>query len=288
MGMNISGIYDRDWVDLDWSPWQSLRPTQDSQTGLPTVSGLYRVRHAELDGLVYIGETGRSIRGRIGALRNGIYEKEMPYRDPHTASPCLWAIVDRYGPALQVSVTTPPEASSKQQRKAMEDGLIAIHRRESGESPTANFARMIPGYKQSSYRKDGVIGGLLGHDGSEANAEPGIGPLDWENPQNLRSGNWMGLNWSPAEALGEAYDIPPQPGLYRIWDPDRPSPLEYVGETANLKSRLYRHRRNREKHLQYNYVEWAELDAKHKREEAETDLLGAHWLAVGKSPRDQY
>ena len=94
--------------------------------------GLYRVRHGKFKEIAYIGETEWSIRGQVRALASGIFDGEMPYRDPHTASPCVWAIVDRYGPHLQleVSVTTPPEAIDKQSRKAMEDALLALHRHE--------------------------------------------------------------------------------------------------------------------------------------------------------------
>lgn len=286
--MNETGIYDRDWLALEWTPWKSLRREAGTITNLSTKPGLYRVRHDEIGGLVYIGETGRGIRERVRSLAGGIFEGEMPYRDPHTASPCLWAIVDRYGPDLEVSVTTPAVAQDKQERKAMEDALIALHRHEEGESPTANFARMIPGYKQSSYRADGVVGGPLTDGESEPHVEDGIGPLPWEDPDEPTSATWMGLDWSTPEPLSEAYGLPDHAGVYRIWHSDDSPPLEYIGETANLKSRLYSHRRSRDQELVYSYVARLKLEAKHKREEAETDLLGAHWFAFRQASRDQY
>jgi hypothetical protein len=40
---------------------------------------------------MYIGQTGRSLRERINDLiRNSILER-MPFNDPHTAAPNLWA-----------------------------------------------------------------------------------------------------------------------------------------------------------------------------------------------------
>lgn len=103
----------------------------------------------------------------------------MPYRDPHTAAPCLWAVQQEYGKKLKVSVTAPPLAEGKQSRKAFEDALIAVYRREMGESPTANFGRIIDGYKQSTSRSGGECGGLLDPGETESNAEKGVDPLDW-------------------------------------------------------------------------------------------------------------
>lgn len=286
--MNETDVEAPDWLGLDWSRWGSLGPENDFIAQFSTDEGLYRVRHDDLDELVYIGETGRSTRGRVRALARGVFDGEMPYRDPHTASPCLWAIVDKYGPELEISVATPPEAKDKQQRKAIEDALIALHRREYGSSPTANFARIIPGYKHSSYGKDGIVGGPLEEGEEEPHAKPGIEPPSWENSEQLTGDSWMGLNWTSPNPLSEAFGLPSEAGLYRIWDPDEAPPLEYIGETANLKSRLYRHRRNRSPDLWFSYVRFPELDANHKRHEVESDLLGSHWLACGESPRDQY
>ena len=247
--MNTTDVEASDWLDLSWSLWGSLGPNNGFISRLSTNEGLYRVRHEDLPGLVYIGETGRSIRDRVRALASGIFGGEMPYRDPHTASPCLWAIVDAYGPQLEVSVATPAVAAVKQSRKAMEDALIALHRREFGSSPTANFARIIPGYQQSSYRKGGLVGGSLAEDEAEPHAEPGIEPPSWERAEGLTSDLWMGLEWTPPAPLSETFGLPSKAGVYRFWDPGAVPPLEYIGETANLKSRLYAHRRNRSANL---------------------------------------
>jgi len=49
--------------------------------------------------------------------------------------------------------------------------------------------------------------------------------------------------------------IPTDDGLYRIWREGEAPPLEYIGQSSNLKSRLYRHRRNRHEALLFSYSE---------------------------------
>jgi hypothetical protein len=88
-----------DWMGFDWSPWLSLNPAKGKLSQISTNPGIYRVRHIERDGLTYIGQTGRSLRGRLRALA-GCYNEEMPYTDPHVAAPSLWAVRQEYGPAF--------------------------------------------------------------------------------------------------------------------------------------------------------------------------------------------
>jgi hypothetical protein len=286
--VNEAGIYDSDWLGFDWSPWLSLHPDGEELDVLSTDPSLYRLRHETYEGLIYIGETGRSLRGRLRALVRGVFDDEMPFSDPHTASPSLWAIVDRHGPGFEVSGTTPPEAEDKQQRKAIEDALIALHRRESNTNLIGNFGRMPPGYNKSKQRSSGIRGGRSDDD-SHRSFREGVDPLPWTNPTGVTESDWMGLAWSPPEPLSESRgSIPDDSGLYRIWDPDDAPPLEYIGETVTLSNRLNRHRRNRDENLHFSYVVRPELDEKFKLSQVESELLGAHWLACKTAPRDQY
>ncbi|SDN40209.1 hypothetical protein SAMN05192554_13314 [Haloarchaeobius iranensis] len=213
----------------------------------------------------------------------------MPFRDPHTAAPCLWAIRDRDGPDLEISWTTPDRATEKQPRKGIEAALIALHRREIGHSPTANFGRIIEGYKQSGYSSDGFVGGPLSEDETEPNTEPGVGPLEWTDHERPLSTDWMGLDWTEPEPLDEvSTDTPTTDGLYRLWNAGDPEPLTYIGESSNLKSRLYSHRRERDGELQYSYTVLDEHNAQHKRQEVETELIGAHWVSYECAPVDQF
>lgn len=99
----------------------------------------------------------------------------------------------------------------------------------------------------------------------------------------------MGLDWRVPEPLSEAsQQIPKESGLYRLWDPDEPLPREYIGQSANLRNRLYRHRRKRDGDLRFSFAPLPEHDAEHKLQEVETELLGAHWLACESAPTDQF
>lgn len=286
--MTLTDYEAEDWFGLDWTGWIQLNPTNEHLSHIPSSAGLYRVRHPDKGGLEYIGETART-RGRVRALARETHRDLMPYRDPHTAAPCLWAVRDATGPGLEISVATPEWAEKAQRRKGLEAALIAVHRRETGESPTANFGRIIPGYEQSSYSKGEVRGGPLDSDESETNAEPGVGPLPWKQTDNVTARDWMGLDWSEPFRLRDRLNVsPPDTGLYRIWHDDQAPPLAYVGESSGLPRRLYNHEKDFGGDVLASFVARPDLDAQHKRLEIETELIGAHYLAHDKPPVDQF
>jgi hypothetical protein len=88
--------------ELDWSDWVPLEGAR-SDTAVPKLPGLYRIRSVETGRILYIGQTGRSLKERMGALK-GVYGDEMPYNDPHTAGPALWAHRIETGETFEVSV----------------------------------------------------------------------------------------------------------------------------------------------------------------------------------------
>jgi len=185
------------------------------------------------------------------------------------------------------SIATPDSAEDTQHRKGLEAALIAVYRRETGESPTANFGRIIEGYKQSSYSRDEVRGGPLGPNESKPNAEPGVGPLPWENTEDVTAPDWMGLDWSKPFQLRDRLDVsPPDTGLYRIWS-DGP-PLTYIGESSDLPGRLYSHEKEYGSDALVSYAARPDLDAQHKRLETETELIGAHFLTHSHPPSNQF
>ncbi|MEA5543101.1 hypothetical protein VB834_29140 [Limnoraphis robusta Tam1] len=88
-----------------WFQWQPLKDCWKDKR-IPNVRGIYRIRRIGRSDLDYIGQTGkgnRNLRKRLSEL-NSIYKPEMPYRDPHTAGPALWALRDRLGCQFEVSI----------------------------------------------------------------------------------------------------------------------------------------------------------------------------------------
>lgn len=288
--MTRTDFYALDWFGLDWSDWKSLNA--DSFSEIPKQPGIYRIRHQnpERDFLEYIGESGDT-RRRLQSLARGTFADEMPYRDPHTAAPCLWAIRDKIGPQLEYSFTTASNLEGEQHRKGTEDALIALHRRETNQSPTANFGRMIEGYKQSSYsyNEPAYKGGPLEPDEKESNTASGVAPPEWQNWRSPLDDRWMGLDWSEPYLLEDRLNAnPPENGVYRIWYRNNSLPLAYIGESSSIPNRLYKHEQTFGEKALFAYAERIELDASHMRQEIETDLIGAHYLTEGKSPIAQF
>src|SRR5262245_50121838 len=78
---------------LAWSPWVGHLGCWRGDT-IPDEPGVYRIRRVGQDCLDYIGQTGvggMTLRKRLG-MQRGVYAAEMPYTDPHTAAPALWAM----------------------------------------------------------------------------------------------------------------------------------------------------------------------------------------------------
>ena len=75
---------------------------------MPAEPGLYRVRLvAGAEELAHIGQTGRSLRGRLGQL-NVAYRPDVPFNDPRTVAPALWALLHRDHCDFEASVTEVP------------------------------------------------------------------------------------------------------------------------------------------------------------------------------------
>jgi hypothetical protein len=87
------GSLDEGWCGLSWTPWTPLERQAVRHT-TPTLPGIYRVRRdtEELQRLVYVGQTGRTLRERLLALAAGTNGEDCPFNDPHTAAPHLWLL----------------------------------------------------------------------------------------------------------------------------------------------------------------------------------------------------
>jgi hypothetical protein len=126
---------------LRWGLWRRLA-TASRDPEIPHLPGLYRIRRVGRDDLDYFGQTGQgtmTLRKRLSLLR-GVYGEIMPYRDPHTAGPALWALNHQTGDDFEVSVV--PVAGSTPWRKGLEALAIALYRQRHSRSPTIEFGRM--------------------------------------------------------------------------------------------------------------------------------------------------
>lgn len=80
------------WCNLTWTEWIPFSATKQVWIRIPREPGLYRIRPVGKEYLVYIGETRRTLRERLHTLRIELSKAEqMPWSDPHTEAPALWA-----------------------------------------------------------------------------------------------------------------------------------------------------------------------------------------------------
>jgi len=256
---------------------------------------LYRVRRRmnepEID---YIGQTGASLRSRLGQL-NVLYRAEMAYNDPHTAAPALWALRDRDACDFEVSVTEAP--GTPQNRKALETVAITLYRSQHGQSPLANFGGMPAGYRKSTGNNKKLVASGRRVRGGPDPAAPRTAdsaPLAGELGGDPQSADWMSWQWSPWTPA--AWKHTECTGLYRVRS-RRHTGLVYVGQ-GKVSSRIRAHlaKAAREGHRQAVHfsgdveASWVPVPCVAARNllEHENDLIAAHVLALGYAPAAQF
>ena len=270
--------------------------------GVPVEAGLYRIRRVGIDGWDYIGQTGTgrmNLRLRMRMLR-GIYADQMPYRDPHTAGPGLWALRRELGASFEVSFC--PVRGETPWRKALEAVSIALHRQRYARSPTLNFGRMPAGYRMSSGNNARLVAAGKRFRGgpwdavtdAQAPGEPPVGPLD----PDTACATWCGHDWCDwAHLTADAIKaVATGLGIYRI--KGRDGSLTYIGE-GSLRQRLLTHAAKlatpspqgtalaNSAPLMFSTVlgpDWL----RHQRLELETDLIAAYVLAARQPPAAQF
>jgi hypothetical protein len=272
--------------DSIWTPWQ---PLEKSWLGsrLPTHPGLYRIRLVEEENgrMAYIGQSGRSLKERIAALRS-IYSDRMPYKAPHTAGPALWAWrqVIPHAP-LEVSVAPLPELPLVL-RLGLECLALARYRQHGHGSPLCQFGRMPTGYAPSSGNDARLVVAGKRIRGGATSLQldchlPGIapaGPLTGDP----HARDWCGHQWSPWIPLRTLRPVGEE-GLYRLCIPDL-DPLVFLGQ-GKLAERL--------KHLplaEQVACSWVSNSrwSVHQRLELVTDMIGAHLLTTATIPLWQF
>lgn len=203
--------------EVSWSDWVSLLPTQDLNC-IPDEPGLCRVAHSKTSGIHYIGHADEDLRQRARRLGYEMKKDEMPFRDPHTAAPCLWAMKDDIGGRYFISWLSGAEEPPLRVLKA---AYIFQCRLILGQSPTANFGRMYSGYSQSSNRESGIQGerdpGLI------RDRIIGCPERPLENWHDVTADEWLGISWSSPRPFksdrfgGLSYVFPEQEGVFRVW-----------------------------------------------------------------------
>jgi len=242
------------------------------------------------------------LRQRLGML-SGVFGDVMPYNDPHTAGPALWAQRQIEKCEYEASVTVMPNLSTPI-RKGLECVAIARHRQTHGRSPTFNFGRMPLGYSKSTGNNRALAesgkrrrGGVT--DETLACHLPGRGP---EGPIVGDGGleRLLALNWSTWRAVGQCLDelTGDEVGLYLLKRRGAEK-LLYIGE-GKIRNRVAAHVKKGAKpehpqafafteplDVELSFIRRGDL-AKHQLLEVENDLIAAHVLQTGGVPAAQF
>ncbi|MGA2105506.1 MAG: hypothetical protein ABSG06_08970 [Methanoregula sp.] len=281
--------FDPDWCSLPWSPWIPFTAERYAFRDIPREAGLYRIRPVGKDFLMYIGETRRPVHERLSELRLVLNRAgKMPWNDPYTVAPSLWAWQDAEGFAYECSGA--PLDAAINGRKGMESFLLYRYRQERGESPLCNFGRFHPRYRRSTNRKENLRGGKLevNHKDNPAGG-PSYPPLSPTGKPG--DPDWMGLSWSNSEPLApEKTSLAPAgPGLYVLIDAGSQEVI-YIGQSGNCADRLLDHSRKswdgKELAFSFHGVEKPVLP--HQLKERENDLIGHFFELYRKAPEYQF
>jgi hypothetical protein len=155
-----------DWCRLSWTEWQPFSNALLFKE-LPTNPGVYRIRATGIAELFYIGETGRNLGERLLDLRRNTQQENMPFNDPHTAAPSLWAWRHAENSMFECSAAPVALANDKEEARKRREGLefylLWQYRLEFGSSTRCNHGRFHPRYIKSKERKKGTQGYRLSH-----------------------------------------------------------------------------------------------------------------------------
>jgi hypothetical protein len=273
-------FWDNEWADRVWTDWFPLDTRcPEFQSQAQKQPGLYRVSAKQHDGgLVYLGQTGRSLRERLMALARNVKRPRdhPPWNDPHTAAPVLWAY--RIENDFEFLVSTTTIEAEDQVRQCVEDMLLYRHRLEAGQSTLCNHGRIHPFWTRASSRARNIAPRRLKVPVQYPSLPPARGN------ERVLADDWLGLPWSEFRALNSMRG-PTEPGVYRI---SNGADLVYMGESRNLRARLGSHARTAP--FAGCMASFVIMDGTypHHRKERETDLVGAYYMRESRPPRYQY
>ncbi|CDK39116.1 putative uncharacterized protein [Halorubrum sp. AJ67] len=283
------------WMGLDWSRWFDLRDRETLRRELPRRPGLYRVRHSELPGLMYIGESGAEggVRQRVAlGLSAGVNESDRQTGDKHGAARPLRQITDIVGGKMEVSVTTPPISSNRRHRRAIESTLVAISRREVGWTPMVQLNREPAEHVTGSY-------GALDQELKDIAERSSYTVPTWQPWRDVTAPHWLGLDWTEARPLSKR-DVVNSSGVhaFRLWREDETEArwdrtIQEMGTTGSISSRLFTLQNEYGEDVRFSVVDLDGLSSNTQRRSRELnevrhDLTGAHYLATGVPPEAHF
>jgi len=277
------------WCSLPWTPWVPFTADKEEFRLIPKDPGLYRIRPAGKDFLVYIGETRRQLHWRLHELRHTLQRGElMPWNEPMTEAPSLWAWQKAEGYSYECSAA--PLDASPGGRRGMQSYLLYQYRQEHGESTLCNFGRFHPRYRRSTNRKENQRGGKLEENHLDNPAGgPSIQPLPVMGTPGERY--WMGIGWIGKLPLdGESVStVSPGAGLYLLFERDTQE-LVYIGHSPDCAQRLRSHAMKLldEKDMLFSYFIEKKPLLPHNLKEQENDLIGNYFDTYRKAPRYQF
>jgi len=147
----MSDVQARDWEGHEWSDWYLLDESIRAHAAIaPNEEGIYRIRCQGDEGLIYIGETGASIRGRFRQLRKATEHAAggKPPGPPHVAGGCVHSHEQR-GEVIEVSWFA-TRGIDPRDRFGVECELITAYRKSAGRNPTCQFAGKLEAEPRSS------------------------------------------------------------------------------------------------------------------------------------------
>ena len=279
----MAPYFSKDWCGLTWTNWIKLKAGIEERKIIPKLQGVYRVRPMGENFLVYIGQTNH-LKRRTGMLALTSYKNEMPWNDPHTAAPNLWAWRQEKGWEYEVSVALTLELT-RLSREGLECLLLWKYRLENGESTVCNHGRFNPNYTKSSDKTRGKKGRKLLLNEPR---NPAWGPshLPLNHFRTYESNDWMGLVWTEFVGFNDSKNVPTLPGIYKIVEVKN-NELLYIGETKNLKNRLKTHKKKFSKEA-FSYSKLVVEMPRYQRLEIENDLIGQYYDTTGKAPAFQF
>ena len=284
---------DRDYfsynqASLPWSPWIPFSAGKQEFQQIPKEPGLYRIRPAGKNFLMYIGETKRALYQRLQDLRMELKGRDlMPWSDPHAEAAALWAWQD--AEEMEFECSAAPLDATTSARRGMEAYLLYRYRLERNESPLCNFGRFHPRYRKSTSHRENRRGGKLeeGHKDNPA-GWPGLEPL----PVHGKPGDpdWMDLEWQEFTLLNEENirNIPGGAGLFLLADTGS-NEIVFIGQSADVAGRLIElSRKDQEgRNMTFSYQIIGLSILPHHLRELEADLIGNFYEQYRKVPAFQ-